>query len=239
MNASESPFIALPKVPTNWDADSDLDFRLSAAEVTFLHARLSSLMFKDDRSRPALLATLVMLDAVPKVHCCWSPELLEIAGHDRGALERAGQAAALSAIGRGVYAALVEDLRECNDKRPTSRTHRSYLTEVLEEHANSAILLDLQALVNDIGPLPRYTMTVLIRTLEWLARGKDDPLSLLDCYRDAEHHRKKQRARLMPDFSGRERRFEWDNQTHTLAEPLHFRWPNIYRLLCDLNGQTQ
>ena len=32
----------------------------------------------------------------------------------------------------------------------------------------------------------------------------------------------------------RQRRAEWDNEKHPLAEPLHYRWGNVKRMLMDL-----
>jgi hypothetical protein len=239
MIESESRFVALPAAPSDWDSDSQLDFRLRPKEAAFLRTRLASVASDHDPTQPSLLARLSDHEPVPEVDCCWAQDMLEVSREDRTALERAGQAAALSAIGRGVYAALVEDLRESVDKRPTSRCHRDYLPEVLERHRTAALRLDINGLLNDIGDLPPATLVVLQETLEWIASGEHQPTTLRDCYARAEHIRKGERARLMLDLSSRERRFEWDNEMHTLAEPLHFRWHNVHRLLCDLNGSEQ
>lgn len=81
-------------------------------------------------------------------------------------------------------------------------------------------------------------MAVLTETIAWLAAGAGDPATLRGAYAAAERARKRQRARLTDDLSGRERRLEWDNTQHTLAEPLHFRWWNVHRLLSDLRGSA-
>jgi hypothetical protein len=152
------------------------------------------------------------------------------------ALRRAGEAAALSAIGRGIYAALVETLREKEDGRPTPSKHRENLPLVIEEHVNAALRLKLDDLEADVGSLPKPVMVALRETVAWLAGGARDLIHLRDAYAVAEWSRKIQRARLTPDLNGRERRLEWDSASHALAEPLHFRWGNIKRLLLDLEG---
>ena len=55
-------------------------------------------------------------------------------------------------------------------------------------------------------------------------------------YRRAEEARKGRRARLSRTLDGRDRRAEWDNEEHGAAEPLHYRWGNVKRLLRDLEG---
>jgi hypothetical protein len=232
----EVSFVALPPPPTDWDEDHDLDFRLTAEEANFLHGRLHAVPSPVDPTRPSLLARLTAVEP-PRADHCWAAEVLDAAEQDRAALRRAGGAAALSAIGRGVYAALVEAVRDETDGRATSRRHRDYLPGVVDAYARPAGQLDISALIEDVGGLPAPIIEVLDRTLEWLSNGGGEPASLRACYAHAERSRKKQRARLTDDLSGRERRLEWNNETHTLAEPLHFRWRNVHRLLSDLYGR--
>ena len=54
----------------------------------------------------------------------WDPGIVELAKEDGLKLRRAGYAASLAAVGRAVYAALVETLQEDDDQPPT-RIHRN------------------------------------------------------------------------------------------------------------------
>lgn len=237
LREAEFPFITLPSPPEEWRAGEDLDFDLTAKEAEFLSARLRAVASPDDPARPSLFARLADR-GVPDAASCWSGEVLEIAEQDRAALVRAGQAASLAAIGRGVYAALAEELRDSGDGRATSRLHRDALPAVVEAHHRAALRLNLQALLEDVGGLPDVVAAVLKETVTWLTAGAKEPSILRGAYAGAERARKRQRARLTDDLSGRERRLEWDNTLHTPAEPLHFRWGNVHRLLSDLRGSA-
>jgi len=237
LREAEFPFVALPPPPEEWRAGADLDFELTPKESEFLSVRLRSVTSPDDPARSSLLARLAER-GVPDAPSCWSGEITEIAEQDRAALVRAGQAASLAAIGRGVYAALTEELRDGGDGRATSRLHRDALPNVVEAHRRAALKLNLQSLIEDVGGLPDVVVTVLRDTIAWLAAGGGDPATLRAAYAAAERARKRQRARLTDDLSGRERRLEWDNTQHTPAEPLHFRWGNVRRLLSDLRSRA-
>ncbi len=59
-------------------------------------------------------------------------------------------------------------------------------------------------------------------------------MNLRDVYANAEHNRKGRRARLVPTLYGREKRREWEPSDKPKADPLHYRWGNVTRLLLDL-----
>lgn len=232
------PFSSLPTPPSNWDGEDALDFKLTAKERSFLLRRLCSVQSPGDPMQSSLLALLADAASVPNAKNCWDVSVSRVANHDRAALARAGHAAALAAIGRGVYAALVEQLRDESDRRETSRLHRNLLPDVVDQYARAAGSLKLDRLLDDVGELPGPLLDVLRATLDWVGRGARDPLSLRGIYARAEQFRKGQRARLSDDLSGRERRLEWNNAEHTPAEPLHYRWANVRRLLADLHGEA-
>jgi hypothetical protein len=107
---------------------------------------------------------------------------------------------------------------------------------MVAEHMADATRLDLSAL-NPIAPgLPGYLMDVLTETQKWLLSGRQRVDSLQDVYRTAEVRRKGLRARLANNLGGQSRRAEWSAEDHPLAEPLHFRWGNVRRLLNDLEA---
>ena len=97
---------------------------------------------------PSLLANLVDVP-LRETSTLWDASVLSGAEpQDRSALQRARQVAALSAVGRGVYAALVEELR-ANDGRPTEKLHRGYLKVVVEKYREEALALNVTAVRDD------------------------------------------------------------------------------------------
>lgn len=85
---------------------------------------------------------------------CWDNEILALAGREAAMLKRAGQAAALSAIGRAIYAAQVETLKETRDKRPQPSLHRAALNDAIEQWGKQAARLDMDLFLAEIGHLP-------------------------------------------------------------------------------------
>jgi hypothetical protein len=229
---TELPFIALPPRPTDWTGSGPLDFKLPPREATFLHARFSDLRPASFPKQLSLLARLANGEPVEADHC-WKPGLIELAKEDGPKLRRAGYAASLAAVGRGVYAALVETLREEEDRQPSGCTHRDYLRVVLKQHGPAASRVDVSEMLRDTGRMPREVIEVLEQTLTWLKSGSKDPMTLRNAYENAECKRKNQRARLSRLF-GAARRMEWDGDKHALAAPLHYRWHQVSRLLHDL-----
>lgn len=160
---------------------------------------------------------------------------------DQRRLEMASNVASLAGIGRAVYAALVETLRE-GDRQPTEATHRDHLRGVVEEHAGQALSVDVQKLSTSVPNLhvSKELMAVLTSTQEWLKQGNHKRLSatLEEVYRRAEVRRKGVLARLANNQTGATRRREWNSLDHALAEPLHYRWRNVKRMLSDLRASA-
>lgn len=160
---------------------------------------------------------------------------------DQRRLEMAINVASLAGIGRAVYAALVETLRE-KDGPPTEATHRDHLLKVIEKHAGRAVAVDVQRLSTSVPNLnvSKELMTVLTSTQAWLRQGHQWRLSspMEEAYRRAEVRRKGVLARLSTSQSGLTRRSEWTPQGHALAEPLHYRWRNVKRMLSDLRASA-
>jgi len=235
----EPLFYAIPEPPPAWDdLEQRLDFQLSAGEKRFLCNCLLSVARPDSGGSPSLLARLVEqnIEITDRLEL-WSPKVRAAADQsDREALLRAKQAAALSAIGRGVYAALVEELRERHDGLPTDDLHRKNLKDVCDEFADDALLLDVDGIAVDAPSIPKGIVGVLRDTQHWLRNQSIGLNSLYDLYQTAESRRKGRRARLTKSLAGREKRAEWLPDQHPLATPLHYRWDNVRRLLMDLQG---
>lgn len=229
------PITGLIEAPAGWDGDGKLTLELSACEQEFLARKLRAVRSPSDPSEPSLLAKLVGRSLDDAVHC-WGDEILSLAGRDAALMKRAGQAAALSAIGRAVYAALVESLKETRDKRPQEKLHRASLGDVVDEWGTQAGALDFAQFLDDVGHLPAPVEAVLRETLAWIRLRTKNPASLLDVYSRAEYSRKGDRSRLANNQFGVDRRMEWQAENHGFAHPLHYRWGNVKRLLRDLEG---
>ena len=233
---STSPFVSLPRAPKVLQVrGKPLDFALSPDERTFLHRHLLGVR-RPDTTRRSLLARLTEAGVGPAADDLWVTEIADVAdSEDRAALVTARQAAALAGIGRGVYAALVE-LTRVNDGLPESTIHQDHLENMIKLHGHDAGDIDLNALSKFLPNLPEDLAGVLSETLDWVAVGDPDPSALSETYSKAEHNRKGLRARLSDTVAGRQRRAEWDPDEHRSAEPLHYRWPNVRRLLTDLQA---
>lgn len=234
-----SLFIAVPSPPKQWQNKGEpLTFDLTEQEDRFIRRQLVGVNRPGRLSGPCLLARMAECrTSIAGLESPWMDEILQIADEDdREALLRAQQAASLAAIGRAVYAALVEHICDKEDKRPMPERHRLHLEYAIRAHGSEAVKLDFGGVEQDApGPLPQRILNVLSETQRWLQR-RGDYLDLRALYEQAEVRRKGRRACLARTLAGRERRAGWDTETspHVKAEPLHYRWENVKRLLADL-----
>ncbi len=233
-------FIGTPKAPEEWhDRSRTLTFRMTQEEIDFVKNLMSAIPKSRDGGTPSLLSNLaenIINFDIERADEPWSEPVLMFAdAEDYQALQRSRSAAALSAIGRAVYAALVETIREVEDGHPTCHRHREHLPKMIEKYMEESQSLDLDALRADLPGLPPYFQDVAAKTLDWL-EIQSNILDLREVYAKAEEIRKGKRARLPKRLSAEERRAEWEPQAQTLAEPIHYRWPNVIRLLKDLKG---
>ena len=235
----------MPACPTSLlSSETTQTFKLLNDEREFLLNKLSGAKTPDGQL--SLLARMVQRSGE------WKAKELDegLAGaslrrcastQDQQRLEMAVNVASLAGIGRAVYSALVETLRE-KDGEPTETTHRKHLFAVVEEHAERALAVDAQKLSTSVPNLhvSKELMAVLTSTQAWLKQGHHSRLSepLEEAYRQAEVRRKGVLARLSTSQSGVTRRSEWTPQGHALAEPLHYRWRNVKRMLSDLRASA-
>src|SRR6266702_1868801 len=107
---AELPFTTLPPRPDDWSSAGPTQFRLLSREAQFARWLSADLCPNDAPGQKSLFAKL---SAAPRTQAdaCWSPGIVEIAGDDGARLRRARHAASLAAVGRAVYAALVETLK--------------------------------------------------------------------------------------------------------------------------------
>jgi hypothetical protein len=237
LEESRALFVAPPEPPKEWDnPQAHLTFDLRSCEEQFIRRQLISVSRPGQPSSPCLLSRLVERRVpVAKIADPWLAGVLKAAdAEDRAALLNAQQAAALAAVGRAVYAALVEQICEVEDKRPMPDYHRAHLEQVLHTYRQEALKLDVAVVAKDAPRLVSSGILEILReTQQWL-KCDGDFMELRPVYEQAEIRRKGRRARLAQRLAGRERRAEWSPEDHTLAGPLHYRWGNVQRLLNDL-----
>ena len=232
-----SPFVKLPDPPTAFLKIAEpMNFVVTPQESKFLRRQLISVgrgpNFHTTQSLLARIADVGLPDR--PVVTPWSKAIRSIAdADDQRALRVARQSAALAGIGRAVYAGLVEAAKTIDGAEPTTR-HRDDVRKLVAEHAEDAKALDLSELRGFVPDLPVYLANVLLQTQKWLSSGAQNISPLHDVYEEAEVGRKGSRARLANTLGGKRRRAEWSAEDHPLAEPLHFRWGNVRRLLTDL-----
>jgi len=242
MDEIYQPFWPLPKPPKIWEeSDASLSFSLSHEERKFLREKISLVKKPGiQTAQTSLLANLAQAKITPT-----AMDSDEVATHadqeDRPALVRASSAAALGAIGRAVYAALLEEVCESYDHRDTTGTlHRDHLSNIIvPEFRKDALLTDLTMLRADVPKMPDKVFHVLEETCNWLRRPRTSVMTLREVYAEAEYSRKRDRARLPSRGLARERRNEWDPGLTTLAEPLHYRWHIAQQFLADLNDSQR
>jgi hypothetical protein len=230
-------FAGLPPWPAQWTDDtSKLNFALSGPEREYLRSRLRVVARPGVEVRSLLARLIESGQGLPAANSL-PHELDQLAdAADAAALATARSAAALSAIGRAVYGALVE-VRIARDAGQDDRTFRSLLPMHFDRHGDRAADCDLTTLTGLLPDLPRFLVDVLAQTLEYVRQGKpSDFASLLSCYRSAEVRRKTaQRSRLGDGPRAAERRAEWRPDRHNTT-PLHYRWRVVQSIAADLSS---
>lgn len=235
------PFVSMPGPPREWGKpDAKLSFRLEKEEKIFLIKHLVALPGPAGNGGTSLLARIVEKRLrVKEVPNPWHHAIMEVASRkDRQALVRAKSVAAISAIGRGVYASLVESGLEQDGVR-TDRQHRDALKDLVDEFGTEALKLDIPGIIRDCPELEEKKIRdILENTKKWLSDGGRQPDLLRATYEAAELARKGSvRSKLLNTPHARERRREWSLNKGLKAAPLHYRWGNVRRLLMDLGGE--
>jgi hypothetical protein len=231
------PFVTLPPPPLGLaHAGKSIGFSLTKREKEFLRGQLTTVQRADGQQ--SLLGRIAERGTpVARVDFPWHKVIRQVADkEDRQVLLLAEQASALAGIGRAVYATLVEQGKN-RDTGQRSHTFRDHLSVMRGANGAIAQSLDLVTLQTFFPGQPDVLVQVLGATQDWLRSGRSDCACLNDVYRSAELDRKRDRARLGATLGARKRRAEWNSMQmpHPLAEPLHYRWGNVRRLLNDLN----
>src|SRR5205823_5981538 len=142
LHGAEPIFASVPEPPAEWhDLRQPVGFGLPPVEARFLRGCFLAVHCPSAEGLPSLLSRLVGTPLRASTGL-WDGVVFAAADpNDRLALRRAEQVAALAAVGRAVYAALVESMRERADGVATEDLHRQHLREVLGQYGDSAVLV--------------------------------------------------------------------------------------------------
>jgi hypothetical protein len=231
-------FAGLPYRPYGWDdPQTPLHFKMPPKERDFLRQKLK-LVTRPGEDAQSLLARLVEAGDFFQNKSLELPKELDARADaaDKRALSIARDAAALAAIGRAVYEALVEQLL-ARDGGADDGTFRAQLHTHFASYGEAAGRCDLDAAETFLPELPVHVRNVLRETRAYVREEKPEMFSkLLDCYQKAEVIRKTaRRARLLDTERSAQRRAEWDPGRHNTT-PLHYRWHIVREMLADLSG---
>lgn len=231
-------FRSLPPPPAGWDKpDSPVVFRLPTSERTFMRERLMKLARADGKL--SLLGRLSQSRLCVQEDSAVLPHGLDAVADeaDKAALEIARHAAALTAVGRAAYGALVEHLIIA-DGRTIEPFFQEQLSSHLDEYGDDAGRCDIEQLHLLIPSLPLHVREVLARTRDFAREGAPEKFTqLLACYRDSECRRKGPRARLANTGRAILRRRDWNPDQHN-TDALHYRWFIVRDMLDDLFGAS-
>lgn len=224
----------LPAPPADFHTKGALSFAMTEHERAFMRDRLSALRRSDQAL--SFLARLVRAGAPTDV-LPWSDSLIAIADRaDRAALERARDAAALSAVTRAFYLACVETMKDELDHNSQDTIHREALPEIVHIHRHNASRLNLKDLPKDGVILAQGLEDALKGLQQWLKSEMnpmdEDVRRLLSRWELA--RKGATRARLPRSGHARQARASWVHSG--LAEPIGYRWGSVRQLLIDLRG---
>ncbi|WP_390342614.1 hypothetical protein ACFJIS_20050 [Variovorax boronicumulans] len=221
-----------------------MTFKLLPPEKKFLRNRLAALKAPEregHKARESFLGALARHPVKPtaglalwddaEVCACVPAEDAEI-------IPLARNISALGGIVRAVYLAMVE--QACADKQYlATRVHREHLIACRTRWTEQALQADLDALVvHGLGLERNALYDLLVATQTWLRTSAALPnASVKKIYTDVEYDRKFGRSRLTgtPGASQQLRRWARSAERSSLAGRLHFRWPNVSRLIRDLH----
>ncbi|MDH6170778.1 hypothetical protein M2282_005956 [Variovorax boronicumulans] len=240
------PFQALPLIPDQLlKASAGVSFRLERAEREFLRRRLSvvraPLTGPGESPHLSLLAKLASrrLKLDPSLQPWLDDRVMAAAEtHDQEVLALAEGLSAVAGLARAAYLAMVEGA--CSTKGSTvGSRHRAWFDEMKANLGRAALRLDMArvqqlGLAGSGGPV-----TGLLQETQRYLRGQTTMSSLKAVYVAVESARKGPRARLSGTRGAAVHLRDWARTAAEirLAEPLHFRWPNVVRLLNDLHGK--
>ena len=179
----------------------------------------------------SLMSKLAHAGSTP--NSMWTRRVFDLASaEDKLALSRAQKVASLVCIGRALYAAMIEELKN-EDVRDCAKSeiHRDYLELSRLEHSPGALSLDLNELRSDVPKLSKQLFDLLQIIQEWSQQGGSFD-RLKPIFFEREFSLKDARAMLAP--AAFKRRETWT--VSEPAQPLNYRWPVVRTFLQDLSA---
>jgi hypothetical protein len=219
-------FVDPPPAPADWRRPgAAMDFDLTPLEAERLRVALTATQAPG--GGPSLMARLAgrrkpapaaLTDAAVRRLC---------SEEEAASLVRARQAGALVCLGRGLYAAMVEDMKR-RDGVGGSQAGKA-LGEALETQRDQALALDLDALERD-APLLGGLKPLLADIRDWAGRGGAYD-GLVAKFRAREFELKDDRGLLLPGPAADARRETW---RPPYPRPLTYRWERVAHFMDEL-----
>jgi hypothetical protein len=224
-------FVDLPPTPDGWArGDSELTFDLTPQEAQLIKHGWKYAV-EAEGLQESLMSKLAHAGNTPNL--MWTRRVFDLgSAEDKLALGRAQKAASLVCIGRALYAAMIEELKN-QDVRDCvkSEIHRDYLERLRLEHSPRALSLDLNELRLDVPKLSKQLFDLLQIIQEWSQQGGSFD-RLKPIFFEREFSLKDTRAMLAP--AAFRRRETWT--VSEPAQPLNYRWPVVRTFLQDLSA---
>jgi hypothetical protein len=211
-------FEDIPPAPDGWRRKSGpLEFELRGVEADYIRRKWRQA--GPGGTRP-LLSRLA--EAGVTTESLWSRKVRDVAStEERNLLALARRAASIACIARAAYAALVEAKRNV-DLEIDERLHSDALPELIAEHREAALEIDLDALraaTRMDCNLTRFVQEVL----EWVRSG-----GALDSISRALETRERELKRERAYLLNAKRRADWRKD---VATPLDYRWPVVREMI--------
>lgn len=210
----------IPPPPPDWNrANVGLSFVLPLEE----RKRLRKAWERSSIGGLSLMSRLANRLLPPPVSMYHADVLALCEPSEAESLKRAQQVASLVCIGRTLYAAMVNNMKD----NANSAASRRALDDALSEHQKLALALDIEKLKHDVNKLNELK-DFLQLTQEWTINGGDYS-HLVHSFRMREYALKDSRALLLESSSAR--RQQW---SFGVPQPLTYRWGNIAGFLNEI-----
>ncbi|MGO7334454.1 DUF6361 family protein [Rhizobium leguminosarum] len=210
----------IPPPPADWSRPSAaLSFELPPGE----RKRLRKAWERSSNGGTSLLSRLANRLAPPPASMYHADVLALCDPDETESLKRAQQVASLVCIGRTLYAAMVNDMKDGSNAAASRRA----LDDVLSVHQKHALALNIEKLRDDVRKL-NGLKEFLDLIQEWANSGGDYS-GLVHDFRVREYSLKDSRALLLDKSSAR--RVLWSFGT---PQPLTYRWGNVTGFLNEI-----
>ena len=218
-------FKALPAPPPRWrNKTGRLDFALRCAEARYLRQLWRN---AGPNGTQPLLSRLTERGITTK--SLWSRSVHNAATNlECDGLKLAEQAASVVCIARAAHSALIEQRRN-TELGDDDRFHADALPELIEEHRDMALRLDIAALQTETH-IDTHLFQFIEAVIEWVRERR--PLNALaNTLTIRERDLKGVRAYLVNE----ERRRGWRKG---IATPLDYRWPVVRNMIKCVRGAS-